>query len=61
MTDYPFVALCPLCNEVRGVNCSREQASTGEPIEVYAISCDHSWTLTPEDSKKLRENSDVLR
>jgi hypothetical protein len=61
MTDYAFQMVCPFCNEMRGVNCSREQAKTGEPIEIYAISCDHKWTLTPEDSNRLRENSDVLR
>ena len=48
------------CKESRGVSCSRRQAATGEPIEVYAISCDHTWKLTSGDSKKLRENSDFL-
>ena len=53
MTDYAFLAFCPFCKEMRGVNCSREQAVTGEPIDVYSIQCDHTWRLTPEDNKKL--------
>ena len=61
MTDYAFIAFCLFCKEKRGVNCSREQAMTGAPVEVYAIQCDHAWTLTREDSKKLMEHSDWLR
>ena len=61
MTDYAFMAFCPICKEMRGVNCSREQAMTGGPVEVYAIQCDHAWILTREDSKKLLEHSDLLR
>jgi hypothetical protein len=61
MTDYAFVALCPFCKEMRGVNCNREQTVTGEPIDVYAIQCDHTWRLTPEERKKLLEHSDLLR
>jgi hypothetical protein len=57
MTDYAFESFCPFCKEMRGVNCSREQARTSGPIEVYAIHCDHTWKLTPEDSKKLRDNA----
>ena len=53
---YNFLAECPYCKELRGVSCSRVQAATNEPIEVYAIQCDHSWRLTSEDSKKLRDN-----
>ena len=55
--NYNFIAECPSCKESRGVCCSRTQAATGEPIGVYAIQCDHTWKLTPEDSKKLRENA----
>jgi hypothetical protein len=58
---YNFIAECPYCKESRGVSCSRSQAATGEPIDVYAIQCDHTWKLTPADSKKLRENSEALR
>ena len=56
---YNFIAECPYCKESRGVSCSRAQAATDEPIEVYAIHCDHTWRFTPEDSRKLREN--ILR
>ena len=57
MTDYNFIALCPVCEEKRGVTCQREQARTGQPIKVYAIQCDHQWTLSAEDSKLLLEKS----
>lgn len=53
--SYHFRADCPVCNTTRGVSCSRVQAKTGHPIKVYAIQCDHSWELTPEQSKKLVE------
>ncbi len=59
--SYIFTAECPQCKEQRGVSCSRNQARTGEPIEVYAIACDHRWRLTPEDSKRLRELTTVLQ
>jgi len=61
MTDYSFIAFCPICNEKRGVTCSREQVRTGEPIKVYAIQCDHQWTLTPQDSKRLLESSVAIQ
>lgn len=60
MTDYNFIALCPFCKEKRGVTCSREQARTGQPIEVYANQCRHEWTLSAEDSKLLLENSTTI-
>lgn len=55
--SYNFVAECPQCKTDRGVSCSREQVKTGQPIEVYASACNHHWTLTPDQSQKLRENS----
>jgi hypothetical protein len=58
---YNFIAECPYCKEKRGVSCSRTQAKSGEPIKVWAIQCNHTWALSPEDSKKLQENSDFLR
>ncbi len=60
MTDYAFTAFCPICKEMRGVNCSREQARTGEPIEVFAIQCRHEWKLSAEDSKLLLEKSATI-
>ena len=59
--SYEFTNLCPFCNETRGVSCSKAQAKTGEPIEVYAIQCDHHWKLTPEESEKLLEYSKTIR
>ena len=58
--SYNFTAECPNCKEKRGVSCSRSQAMTGEPIQVYAIQCDHGWKLTPEQSNKLLKNLSVL-
>jgi hypothetical protein len=57
---YNFIAFCPTCKEKRGVSCSKKQAQTGEPIKVYAIQCDHHWTLTREDSKLLLGNSETI-
>lgn len=54
--SYHFVAYCPVCNTTRGVSCSRRQAKAGGPVEVYAIQCDHSWKLTPEQREKLIKN-----
>jgi hypothetical protein len=54
---YNFTAECPQCKTTRGVSCSRAQVKTGQPVEIYAIACDHSWTLTPEQSQQLRDNS----
>jgi hypothetical protein len=60
MTDYNFIALCPVCNEKRGVTCSREQARSGERVEVFAIQCRHSWKLSAEDSELLLERSTTI-
>ena len=53
--SYSFIAHCLQCNEARGVSCSRAQAKAGQPVTVYAIQCDHSWTLSDEDTRRLRE------
>ena len=53
--SYHFIAECPQCKGSRSASCSRSQAATGDAIAVYAIQCDHSWKLTPEQSNKLRE------
>ncbi len=58
--EYHFAARCPFCDAQRGVSCSKSQAKTGKPIEIYAIQCDHHWTLTPEQSKKLLEVSKTI-
>ncbi|MCU1305056.1 MAG: hypothetical protein JWQ87_5340 [Candidatus Sulfotelmatobacter sp.] len=54
--SYNFKAECPECETRRSVSCSRAQVKTGQPVKVYSIQCDHNWSLSPEDSKKLREN-----
>jgi hypothetical protein len=43
---YAFVAECPQCKTVRGVNSSQAQVKTGQRIEVFAVACGHTWTLT---------------
>ena len=60
MTDYNFIAVCPFCKEKRGVTCSREQARSGDRIEVFAIQCRHQWKLSDEDSRLLLENSATI-
>jgi hypothetical protein len=55
LDNYECIAQCPYCKEKRGVSCSREQANSGNPVRVYAIQCDHSWTLSEEESKRVRE------
>jgi hypothetical protein len=57
---YNFTAECPFCKETRSVACSRSQAKTGQPIEVFAIHCGHNWKLTPEHSKKLLNHLSLL-
>jgi len=57
--SYNFIAECPRCKELRGVGCSRTQAAADEPIEGYAIQCDHTWKLTSEESNKLRQSSEI--
>ena len=59
--EYQFTAYCPTCKENRGVSCSRKQVATGEPVQVYSQTCRHTWVLTDEDSRFLRENTSVLR
>jgi hypothetical protein len=58
--SYSFIAYCPQCKEKRGVSCSRADIRSGRPMQVYAVACDHSWTLSPKDSQKLRENTAIL-
>jgi len=53
MTDYNFIARCPICNEKRGVTCSREQARSGERVEVFAIQCN---AATPGSSAQKTVN-----
>ena len=56
---YHFIALCPVCNEKRGVTCSKKQAQTDQKVRVYAVQCNHSWTLSQKDSDLLRKNTPV--
>jgi hypothetical protein len=58
--SYSLIDRCPQCGEDRGVVCSKSQAQTGEPIKVYAVQCDHSWTLSQEASDRVREKSATI-
>lgn len=59
--SYNFVAYYEECKEKRGVSCSIADIRSGKPVKVYAIACDHSWTLTPEQTEALRKNSTVAK
>jgi hypothetical protein len=54
--SYNYKAYCNECQQMRSVSCSLADVRSGKSVKVYALACDHSWTLTPEDSKKLREH-----
>jgi hypothetical protein len=53
---YNFLAYCKECKEQRSVACSRAEIQSGNSVTVYAIACDHSWSLSAEEAKKLREH-----
>jgi hypothetical protein len=53
---YNFNACCPECQERRSVAASRIEIQSGNPVKVYAIACDHSWTLSLEETQRVREN-----
>jgi hypothetical protein len=52
--SYNFLAFCKECNEERSVSCSRTEVLSDKPVEVYAIACDHSWTLSADEKEKLQ-------
>lgn len=53
---YNFLAICNECGEKRSVSTSRNQVILGDPVTVYAIACDHAWTLSPEETQKLSKH-----
>jgi hypothetical protein len=53
---YNFLAYCKECKQQRSVACSRTEIQSGGPVTVYAIACDHSWSLSPEETKTVREH-----
>lgn len=53
---YTMIGECPTCKVPRDLHCSKKEALSDDPIEVYSASCDHHWTLTEEQSKKVREH-----
>lgn len=53
---YAMIGECPFCKDMRGLNCSKKQALSGELVEIYSISCDHHFTLTKEQSERLRKH-----
>jgi hypothetical protein len=46
---------CPKCKESRSVTCSREDVKGDGAVKVWAIECDHSWTLSAKEKLRLRE------
>lgn len=53
---YNFQAHCKEFGQQRTVASSRTEIQSSNPVTVYAIVCDHSWTLSSEETKKLREH-----
>jgi hypothetical protein len=54
---YHFLDFCWTCGEGRSVSASHNEIRSGKPVTVYAIACDHSWTLNPVKGQKLRERT----
>jgi len=52
---YNFLAYCDECKEMGSVSCSRNELRQGNPVTVCAIVCTHTWTLSTEDTKKIRD------
>jgi hypothetical protein len=51
---YAMEGECPICKVRVGMSCSKKQALSGEPVEVYSITCNHTFFLTKDQSEKLR-------
>ncbi len=45
---------CPFCHTRVGMSCSKKQALSGALVEVYSVTCNHNFTLTKEQSDRLR-------
>lgn len=52
---YNCRAYCKECKQQRSVASSRSEIQSGNPVKAYAIACDHSWSLSPEETIKLRD------
>jgi hypothetical protein len=57
--SYNFLDFCATCGEGRSVAASHNQIRSGKPVTVYAIACDHSWTLDAAKTQKLRERTAI--
>jgi hypothetical protein len=55
--SYHFLDFCGTCGENRSVRASHKEIRSGAIVTVYAIACDHSWTLNAAKSQKLRERT----
>jgi hypothetical protein len=53
---YAMIGECPICKVEVGLSCSKKQALGGELVEVYSITCNHTFTLTKDQSEKLRHH-----
>lgn len=58
--SYNFWMFCKECNERRSVSGGREVIKSGDTVQVYAIACDHAWTLTPEEADRVRDAMPVF-
>jgi hypothetical protein len=57
---YTMIGECPICKVTRDAHCSKQEALSGELVEVYSATCDHRWSLTKEQSQKLRTHLSEL-
>jgi hypothetical protein len=46
---------CPICKDGRSVTCSRADVNGDGAVKVWAIECDHSWTISAKEKLRLRE------
>jgi transcription elongation factor Elf1 len=53
---YTMTGECPTCKVKCDLHCSKQEVLSGEPVEVYSAFCDHHWTLSKEQSEKLRNH-----
>lgn len=55
MDSPAFIAFCSKCQRKRGVTCNIKDVAARKAVKVYAIDCEHSWTLSPQETGVLRE------
>jgi hypothetical protein len=53
---YAMMGECPICKVQRDLHCNKTRVLSGELVEVYSATCNHNFTLTKEQSEKLRDH-----